>query len=153
MIDIHSHILPGLDDGSQDMDKSIAMAELAVDCGVTDMIATPHCNQKRVFENYASPELEKCFEDFKNELKAAGIELNVYRGSEVFATEDIVQLYRDKRIMTLNDSRYMLVNIIATRARTIAQRAEDSGDHLNRKPVSTAIEEIAQGKITVIKEN
>ena len=109
MIDIHSHILPGLDDGSQDMDKSIAMAELAADCGVTDMIATPHCNQKQVFENYASPELEKCFDDFKRELKAAGIELNIYCGCEVFATEDIIQLYRDKKIMTLNDSRYMLV--------------------------------------------
>lgn len=109
MIDIHSHILPGLDDGSQDMDKSIAMAEVAVESGVTAMIATPHCNQKKVFENYNSPELDKCFEEFRKELELANIGLEIYCGCEVFATSDIVQLYRDKKLLTLNNSRYMLV--------------------------------------------
>lgn len=109
MIDIHSHILPGLDDGSQDMDKSIAMAEVAADTGVTAIIATPHCNQKRVFENYASPELQKCVEEFKKEIEDAGINLAVCLGAEVFATSDLIQLYREHKLMTLNYSRYMLV--------------------------------------------
>lgn len=109
MIDIHSHILPGLDDGSQDMDKSVAMAEVAAEAGVTAMIATPHCNQKKVFENYASPELERKLESFRKELAAAEIELEIYPGAEVFATEDIIQLYREKKLMTLNNTEYMLV--------------------------------------------
>lgn len=109
MIDIHSHILPGLDDGSQDMDKSVAMAEVAADTGVTAVIATPHCNQKRVFENYASRELQICVENFKKEIEEAGINLAVCLGAEVFATPDIIQLYREKKLITLNYSRYMLV--------------------------------------------
>lgn len=109
MIDIHSHILPGLDDGSQSMDKSITMAEIAMESGVTDMIATPHCNQKKLFENYASTELFNSLDRLKNELESAGIDINVHLGAEVFATEDIVPLYKDKRLFTLNFSRYLLV--------------------------------------------
>jgi len=47
------------------------------------------------------------------------------------------------------NSRYMLVNVIAKRAREIAEEAEERGDHLEKKPVSTAIDEVAAGKITV----
>ena len=46
------------------------------------------------------------------------------------------------------NSRYLLVNVIAKRAREIAAEAEDQGERLEEKPVSMAIEEIAQGKIT-----
>ena len=42
MIDLHMHILPGVDDGAQDHDDSIGMAELAVQSGVTTIVATPH---------------------------------------------------------------------------------------------------------------
>ena len=45
------------------------------------------------------------------------------------------------------ESRYMLVNVIAKRAREIAQEAEDEGEPLNEKPVSLAVKEIAEGKI------
>ena len=46
------------------------------------------------------------------------------------------------------NSRYMLVNVIAARAREIAEKAEENGEVLERKPVSTAVDEIAQGKIS-----
>ena len=52
MIDIHAHILPGLDDGAPDMDTALAMAEMAVESGVTAVVATPHCNMPGRFENY-----------------------------------------------------------------------------------------------------
>ena len=44
MIDIHAHILPGVDDGSPSMEDSIEMARLALQSGVRAMIATPHCD-------------------------------------------------------------------------------------------------------------
>ena len=54
MIDLHTHILPGVDDGSPDMEESVAMAELAVRGGVHTLVATPHSNQRHRFENYSS---------------------------------------------------------------------------------------------------
>lgn len=45
MVDIHCHILPGLDDGARSIEESVRMAKMAVNDGITDVIATPHTNQ------------------------------------------------------------------------------------------------------------
>jgi len=50
MIDIHSHILPGLDDGSPDLETSVAMARLAAQCGTTDIVASPHADFSYSFD-------------------------------------------------------------------------------------------------------
>ena len=108
MIDIHSHILPEVDDGSFDMICSIEMAEMAAESGVEAMIATPHCNQRGCFENYTSEELLGRFRTLKSELKHSDVPLELYLGMEVFGTEDAAELYRDGRLLTLNGGRYML---------------------------------------------
>ena len=48
-------------------------------------------------------------------------------------------------------NRYMLVNVVARRARQIAENAEESGEHLNEKPVTMAINEVADGKLDATK--
>ena len=45
MIDIHSHILPAIDDGARNMDMTLSMLHMSVESGVTDIIATPHVNR------------------------------------------------------------------------------------------------------------
>lgn len=50
MIDIHSHILPGLDDGSPDLEQSVRMARMAVEGGTTDIVATPHADLQHEFD-------------------------------------------------------------------------------------------------------
>ena len=57
MIDLHSHILPELDDGSQSLRESLAMARMAVDSGITAMVATPHCADDRSWETYEAWQL------------------------------------------------------------------------------------------------
>lgn len=52
MIDIHTHILPGIDDGAEDIYDTLEMARMAADIGVTTMVATPHCNLPGIFGNY-----------------------------------------------------------------------------------------------------
>ena len=52
MLDIHIHILPGVDDGAQDYDEAIGMAELALQSGVTTIVATPHANQMGRFGSW-----------------------------------------------------------------------------------------------------
>ena len=109
MIDIHAHILPGLDDGSNRTHTSLRMAELAVRSGVTDLIATPHSNQRGRFENYASEELEGQFQRLKDALRREKIALRLHLGMEVFATSDMADLYREGKLLTLAGSRYLLM--------------------------------------------
>ena len=57
MIDIHCHMLPGVDDGSDSMDTSLLMASMAAESGVETVIVTPHCNIPGEAANYPSREL------------------------------------------------------------------------------------------------
>ena len=50
MVDLHCHILPGLDDGPSTMEESLAMAETAVADGITHVVATPHSNERYLFD-------------------------------------------------------------------------------------------------------
>ena len=52
MIDIHAHILPGIDDGAEDMYDTLEMARMAAESGLTAIVATPHCNLPGLFDNY-----------------------------------------------------------------------------------------------------
>ena len=49
-------------------------------------------------------------------------------------------------------SRYLLVNLVASRARDISQKAEEEGESLDRKPISTAIDEVYTGKLTITSQ-
>lgn len=108
MTDIHTHILPALDDGSFDMVCSLEMAEIAVESGVETMVATPHCNQRGYFENYASEELLGHFRALKTELERSDIPLRLCLGMEAFGTEDAASLFREGKLLTINGGRYML---------------------------------------------
>lgn len=103
MIDLHSHILPELDDGAQSLRESLAMARMAVDSGVTAMAATPHCIDDRTREVRAAWEL------MQEALHESGIPLKVFAGMEIFGTEDTARMLQEGRLLTLNGSRYPLI--------------------------------------------
>ena len=103
MIDLHSHILPELDDGSQSLQESLAMARMAVNSGVTAMAATPHCADSGALEVYEAWNL------LRRALKENGIPLKLFPGMEIYGTEDTLQLLKDGKLFTLNGSRYPLV--------------------------------------------
>ena len=64
MVDIHTHILPGLDDGASDIYDTIEMAELAYESGTTVIVATPHCNLPGLYANYFGKEYSSTFPRF-----------------------------------------------------------------------------------------
>ncbi|HBI64743.1 MAG TPA: hypothetical protein DDX51_06455 [Clostridiales bacterium] len=109
MIDLHCHILPNADDGSQSPAQSLRMARMAVRAGVTVMAATPHTNIPRIFENYASEELDARFDELRALLRQAGIPLDVRRGAEIFCDGDVADLLRRGAVSTLDGTRYPLV--------------------------------------------
>lgn len=109
MIDLHTHILPGLDDGSPDLETSVLMAAVAAESGVTHLVATPHSNQRGAFENYASPALQVRFDCLRTAVHEAGIPLELSLGMEIFGTGDVLQLLHDGRLLTLGGGRYLLI--------------------------------------------
>ena len=109
MIDIHCHLMPGVDDGSADFAETISMGETAAACGVTDIIVTPHCNIPGSYGNYYGAEYEQAFDELKQLFADNKIDVRLHRGMEVFGTDDIGALYDEGRVITLAGSRYMLV--------------------------------------------
>ena len=109
MIDLHVHILPGLDDGAASMEDALEMADMAVESGVEALVVTPHSNQPGRFENFCSEELQEVYEEFLSELEKEKIKLKVYPGMEIFATEDMAEKIRDGQLMGLNGSSTYLI--------------------------------------------
>ncbi len=81
MIDLHCHYLPGIDDGAQDLDEALALARAAVDNGIHTAVLTPHVHPGRYDNGLAS--LRPHFNAFRDELRRAGIPLQVHLGGEV----------------------------------------------------------------------
>jgi protein-tyrosine phosphatase len=84
MLDLHCHILPGVDDGAASLDESLAMARFCVADGITHIVATPHCHRHcRLLRADILPHVARLNADFR----AAGVPLAVLPGSEVQATD------------------------------------------------------------------
>jgi len=99
MIDIHSHILPGVDDGARTLDEALDMLRMAVDSGVTIQVLTPHIHFGR-FENQKA-DLQQRFEVFQEQVDSANIKIGLQLGSEVRIGSEIMQLVAQDAIPTL----------------------------------------------------
>lgn len=109
MIDIHSHILNDIDDGSKDIEMSISMLKKAELSGTTDIIATPHFMRGRFEVDYN--EVLNRVEKLKKISRENNIDINIYAGQEVYYSRKILEYYNDKMIGTINNTRYMLIEL------------------------------------------
>lgn len=107
MLDIHCHILPGVDDGAPDLASSLAMARIAVAEGVTTIACTPHMIPG-VYEN-RGPDVIARVEALQLVLDEAGLPLQLVAGADVHVAPDVVARLRSGEALTLNGSRYVLV--------------------------------------------
>jgi protein-tyrosine phosphatase len=101
MIDIHSHILPGVDDGARTLDEALDMLRMAVDGGVTIQVLTPHIHYGR-YENQKA-DLQQRFAIFQDQVDAANIKIGLQLGSEVRIGSEIMQLVAQDAIPTLGE--------------------------------------------------
>ncbi len=107
MFDIHSHILPGIDDGSPDIAVSLEMARMAVANGVTVQACTPHI-LPGVYNN-SGPQIRKAIAALQQILDQEGISLRLVTGADVHLVPDLVGGLRSGHLLTLADTRYVLV--------------------------------------------
>lgn len=109
MLDLHIHIIPGVDDGAQDYEDTIAMAQIAAASDVTTIVATPHANQMGRFENFYTPDFAEEYEHLQNMIWSYRIDLRVLQGQEIMASEDMVSKIRAGRLISLNHTQYYLI--------------------------------------------
>lgn len=110
MIDLHCHILPGVDDGAQTMADSLEMARMAAHSGVRAIVATPHCNvPNSPMPNYLDETLMNRVMQLRDEIDYAGIPLRLYAGAEVFCTPQMPDLLQERKLLSVAGSRYLLV--------------------------------------------
>lgn len=108
MIDLHCHILPGIDDGAQNMEESLAMAKLAVSEGITHILATPH-HLNRTWINPKSQVLN-LVDQVQDELDRAGIDLTLFPGQEVRINGELKQHIQSNEICFVDEfDKYIMV--------------------------------------------
>lgn len=108
MVDIHSHILPFVDDGSDDLEMSFEMLKSAAVAGTDEIVLTPHCNLYDREKNYLY-EMQLVFDAFKQKVEEKNIDIKIYLGAEVFADESVVSLIKKRLLPTINGSRFLMI--------------------------------------------
>ncbi len=110
MIDLHSHILPSLDDGARHWEEAITMAKQAVQDGIKTVVATPH-HQNGIYFNDSSIVLDT-IKEFNRRLEHENIPLTVVPGHETHIYVDFVKDLRSDNLLTLNsNNKYILLEL------------------------------------------
>jgi protein-tyrosine phosphatase len=108
MTDIHTHVLPGVDDGCRTIEQSLDILRGLADQGITDVICTPHYINETPQTSPRSYNVKQL-----SELRAAALEIgiNLYIGNEIYIDKDILKLLRSKKISPLGKNKYLLVEL------------------------------------------
>lgn len=107
MLDLHSHMLPGIDDGARDLQTALEMARIAAADGIRTVACTPHI-YPGLYENMADG-IRSAMSAFQAELDLRGIPLRLVIGADVHLVPDLAAGIRDGRVPTLASSRYVLL--------------------------------------------
>ena len=115
MIDIHTHIIPCVDDGSPNLETSIDMIKHEIAIGVDTIICTPH----HIFKRYEKSveEIKSQFELLKKEVEKQNLPVKLYLGQEICYThrEDIIKMLKEGKLLTLNNTNRILLEFSFTR--------------------------------------
>lgn len=110
MIDLHSHILPGVDDGAKTFDDSLKMLRELESQLITDVVLTPHYFPERGYTN-SCVENQKIFLELRQRAAAEGIKVNLYLGNEIYISDDIIELIYQSKIRPLAGSNFLLIEL------------------------------------------
>ena len=105
MIDFHSHILPQTDDGSISLEETINILKEAKQVGFTKIISTSHYLEGY----YESNQKER--NELLEKIKQENVEVELYLGSEIYISENMIEFLKDKKASSINNSRYVLFEL------------------------------------------
>lgn len=109
-VDIHSHILPGVDDGAATVEESIAMLQCAQKENIGSVILTPH--QKPGRKCVSAEGIGKRIRLLQDELRRIELDISLYPGSELLYNHDLPEKLRSGEVLTLAGSHYVLVEFL-----------------------------------------
>ena len=109
MIDLHCHILPGVDDGSRSEEMSLAMSDMAEASGVTDIAATSHFPIDREEAERVKDEYARLTRELQQRIRADGQKIRLHTGAEVLCTEQTPELLREGLLPAIGNTDYLLV--------------------------------------------
>jgi protein-tyrosine phosphatase len=110
VIDLHNHILHGLDDGAADLSESVRIAQQFVSEGVTTVAATPHLNPERG-TGPTVHEVRQKVEELREVLATSTVDLTIVTGNELYLVPQAVDLLEAGSVCALGDSHYVLVEV------------------------------------------
>ncbi|PKM96264.1 MAG: hypothetical protein CVU84_00685 [Firmicutes bacterium HGW-Firmicutes-1] len=108
MMDIHSHIIYGLDDGAKTIEDSELMINMAYNDGIRSMIATPHYNKYYIYDIES---MEKRFQEIVDKFKEDKSDLKFYLGNEAYLDEYLLEALVGGKCKTLGGSQYVLIEL------------------------------------------
>ena len=141
-IDMHSHILPGMDDGSRSMGQTLRMLETAVSEGITTMIATPHnmpgkgCPPGSV--------VRRKVDELRRTVEQEGIPLEIVAGTEYYYREEVLDILDSEDAVTLGNSDCVLVEFEPLAERNYIRNALRNILGLGYRPVIAHVERYAK---------
>lgn len=109
IVDIHTHLLWGVDDGSHSIEQTMEMLEQAVIEGITDLIATSHSHHPLYDVSYQTVANQVSL--LQEEIRKNSLPITLYTGHEVRLFENILSCYKAKEIHTLANSKYLLLEL------------------------------------------
>ncbi len=113
IIDMHCHILPGVDDGAESMEDALALAQQLLDSGITHVVATPHYNY---YGSATLEEIKNAYLQLTDMLEYEQLPLRVQLGMEILASEDLPERLKAGKVWTYPGSRYFLVEFLPRRS-------------------------------------
>lgn len=109
MIDMHAHLLFGVDDGPKTIEETMGIVEKAMKEGITDMIVTPHAFSPHF--HVSCEEIESQLRLLTDVVREARYPVNLHTGQEVRLCENLVEKLQVNEVMTLAKSRYLLLEL------------------------------------------
>lgn len=137
-IDIHSHILPGMDDGARNIEQSLEMLRIAEEQGICIMYATPH-----YMPGKGKPSIERIerkIRELQDAADQAGIRVSIRPGVEYYYMEEILELFEQGKVITLGDSNCVLIEFDPSADRLYIRNALEEVISFGYTPILAHVE-------------